>query len=150
MESEINLGKRNIRPKNLAVMHPEQVKARSHLLACHHSCPPLQPPPLQSRPIRIVTKIPDIEPEDLTPDFLLKISASFASHPIHPCMLVGASVRRGCVELVMDLVPMSESSHVSANWDPLSQGHLDPSLWLQHLHVNPPRGTQVLSQACGR
>ncbi|MEW5317454.1 MAG: hypothetical protein WDW38_008747 [Sanguina aurantia] len=104
----------------------------------------------QNRPIRMVTKIQDLEPEDLSDDFLLKISVSLASHPTHPYLMVGASVRRGCVELTMDLVPMSRNCCAGGSWDPVGGGDLDPALWLQHLHVNPPRGTQVLSQACGR
>ncbi|MEW5307447.1 MAG: hypothetical protein WDW36_009842 [Sanguina aurantia] len=104
----------------------------------------------QNRPIRVVTKIQDLEPEDLPDDFLLKISVSLASHPTHPYLMVGASVRRGCVELTMDLVPMSRNCCAGGNWDPVGGGDLDPALWLQHLHVNPQRGTQVLSQACGR
>lgn len=119
------------------------------IITCFHSCslPSFAP---QSRIYRVVTKIPHMEPEDLPPDYLEKLRASLAAHKTCPMAVVGAEVRSGCVELVLDLVSLAEGGAVSADWHPIKEGILDPSVWLQHLHVQPPAGTQVLSQACGR
>lgn len=106
----------------------------------------------QARRTRIVTKIPHMEPEQLSLDFLTQLNNSFSQHPTRPQMIVGMAMQAGCIELVMDLVSLSEGSAEDgdANLDPTQPLFPDPSVWLQHLHVNPPPGTQVLTQACGR
>lgn len=146
-----------------------------------------------------------MEPEQLSADFLSLVNASLSLHPTHPCMVVGMSIRPGCIELVLDLVPIPPGSsldpapdpatHISAPQQTRSSAtaqhshgsvvqapdqpqedtmlgatvrqasgpvaetgntylclpeDLDPSVWLQHLHVQTPPGTRVLSQACGR
>lgn len=166
---------------------------------------PLPPLLLQSRRFQVSSKIPHMEPEQLSDDFLTLVNASLSLHPTHPCMVVGMSLRPGCIELVLDLVPIppgisldpaaDSAAHVSApqqthssataqhSVGPVSQDldqsldstllgttarqasgpvaetgntylclpeDLDPSVWLQHLHVQTPPGTRVLSQACGR
>lgn len=99
----------------------------------------------------MVTKIPHMEPEQLKPDFLTQLNISLGQHPTHPCMVVGWAMRRGCIELVLDVVSLSDNADDAAEIDPASQHPFpDPSVWLHHLHVMPPPGTQVLTQACGR
>lgn len=103
----------------------------------------------QGRRFSVVTKISPMEPEQLTPQFCANLAISFGQHPTRPSMLVGIALRSGCIELVMDLVSLSEDADKNVLLD-TSLPFPDPSVWLHHLHVLPPPGTQVLTQACGR
>lgn len=102
------------------------------------------------RRCRVVTKIPHLEPEQLSPDFLERLSQTLATHPTSPSMIVGFAIRRGCIELVVDLVSMQSAGSCDADLGGAQLEFLDPAIWLHHLHVMPPAGTQVLTQACGR
>ncbi|MEW5304892.1 MAG: hypothetical protein WDW36_007469 [Sanguina aurantia] len=105
----------------------------------------------KARRMRIVMKIPHMEPHQLSPDFLAKLGVSFQQHPTRPSLLVGAAVQSGCIELVVDLVPLLQDGSVDPDWDPAhAAGFSDPGCWLHHLHVQAPRGTQILTQESGR
>lgn len=98
-----------------------------------------------------MTKIPYMDPEQLTPDIFDKMNTSFGEHSTHPSMIVGVAMRKGCIELVIDLVSLSDTKQDALlDLQPPKNPFPDPSVWLQHLHVLPPPGTHVLTQACGR
>ncbi|MEW5297020.1 MAG: hypothetical protein WDW36_000257 [Sanguina aurantia] len=105
---------------------------------------------VQAKRYRVVTKIPHMEPHQLPPDFLQLMAQSLSQHPTHPSMIVGVAIRRGCIELSLDLVHLCEAGRDPADAGPTQHGFLDPEIWLHHLHVLPPPGTEVLTQACGR
>ncbi|MEW5297019.1 MAG: hypothetical protein WDW36_000256 [Sanguina aurantia] len=103
---------------------------------------------------RVVTKIPHMEPHQLPPDFLQLMAQSLSQHPTHPSLIVGVAMKSGCIELVLDVVAITEEGSgagagAGADADPAQLGFVDPGTWLHHLHVLPPPGTEVLTQACG-
>ncbi|MEW5315813.1 MAG: hypothetical protein WDW38_007217 [Sanguina aurantia] len=115
---------------------------------------PSHSPPVQAKRYRVVTKIPHMEPHQLPPDFLQLMAQSLSQHPTHPSLIVGVAMKSGCIELVLDVVAITEEGSgagagAGADADPAQLGFVDPGTWLHHLHVLPPPGTEVLTQACG-
>lgn len=99
-----------------------------------------------------MTKIPHMQPNQLTPGLLAQVGTSLGQS-ICPSMIVGVAIQEGCIELVLDLVSVAgeDGRDPDIDVDPTQHSEfVDPSVWLQHLRVPPPAGTEVLTQACGR
>ncbi|MEW5297021.1 MAG: hypothetical protein WDW36_000258 [Sanguina aurantia] len=119
--------------------------------------PPLGEWETRARRYRVVTKIPHMEPHQLPPDFLQLMAQSLSQHPTHPSLIVGVAMKSGCIELVLDVVAITEEGSgggaggagAGGGEGPAQLGFVDPGTWLHHLHVLPPPGTEVLTQACG-
>ncbi|KAL6745642.1 hypothetical protein V8C86DRAFT_1705653 [Haematococcus lacustris] len=52
----------------------------------------------------VVVKIPWAEPEDLAPDFIQQMQSALNDTSKTSMLMVGATVRRGCIELVVDFI----------------------------------------------
>lgn len=129
----------------------------------------IQFPPMQTSTYTVRCKIPHMEPSQLPLDFLQLLNNSLSKDPRHPCLIMNASMSEGCIELVLD-VSLLDSSAAPVTTSP-TPGHtnhvlhmtgmagrivqpistvLDPTTWLQHLHMQPPRGVVATAQIGGR
>lgn len=106
----------------------------------------LSRPPRQAPTFRVASKIPHVHLDQLPHDFIQRLNVSLARQSL---MIVGVSLKSGCVELVLDVVSSARGGGLLPSGS-FRSVPLDPSLWLQHLSVQPPPGTEVLSQTGSR
>lgn len=95
----------------------------------------------------MVTNVPHMGSDHLTPAFLEQLCRSLGLHSTCPCLVVGIAMRDGCIELILDLVPLLPEGVPHKDSGSTHHVMLDPVTWLQHLQGPPPVGTQVLSQS---
>lgn len=126
---------------------------------------------MQASNITLRCKIPHMEPSQLPPDFLQLLNNSFSKDPQHPCLIINAAMHEGCIELVLDVALLDtfvapvihpptaremspiHTLHATGMAGRIVQpfiGVLDPTTWLQNLHMQPPRGVVATAQICGR